>query len=81
MLILRNPAGKYIARLCVARITRWQMSMQSSRQVHCPPTLCWPYLANLAAHTKYCQASNPIARLRIARCTRPMDSQRALRAE
>ena len=81
MLILRNPAGKYIARLCVARITRRQMSMQSSRQVHCPPTLCWPYLANLAAHTKYCQASNPITRLRIARCTRPMDSQRALRAE
>ena len=43
MLILCNPAGKYIARLCIARITRRHMSTRSSQQVHCPPTRCPHY--------------------------------------
>ena len=47
---LCNPAGKCIARLLIARITRRQIYMRSSRQVHCPPTRCPHYsLANVSA--------------------------------
>ena len=48
---LCNPAGKCIARLLIARITRRQIIyMRSSRQVHCPPTRCPHYsLANVSA--------------------------------
>ena len=47
---LRDPAGKYIARLRVARIARRQMSTRTSRQVHCPPTRFSHYsLANVCA--------------------------------
>ena len=55
-----DPAGKYIARLRVARITRWQMYLRSSRQAPCPPTLCWPYLANLRRTLNIVKPATPL---------------------
>ena len=55
-----DPAGKYIARLRVPRITRWQMYLRSSRQAPCPPTLCWPYLANLRRTLNIVKPATPL---------------------